>query len=283
MIFRNYNILSLYLLFCLFSFMPNESLSSKITINHSEENQLDFIPLNVTNIITEFFTKNILTENSVGVGKFLEISEEKIRKLKISDFTLNALFYLVERAVKLDIRAKNDSSNPLPISIDSDSLSIIVNELKKYEQNVPMSLRIYHDINKHPTPKVITDPEGSLLNAYFGMEFGIFAQDTTEPTTILNIDVSIRLKYQLETTANKFSFGMKYVSIKDIVINYDELNVNTEKLKVSLTNFIKVAYDSVDEKITDVDILKILNDFIKSDFTIFDIFMDYGYFMIMIG
>jgi len=246
------------------------------------ETQSQVITFNITNIITEFLKNNISNENDRGTVKFLE-DDDKMRSLKISDFTLNGLFYLIERVVKLDILAKNDSSNPLPIAIDSESLSIMVNELKKYQQNIPMSLRIYHNKTQHHTPRVITDPEGSLLTAELGMEFAVLPQKSTEYVPILNFDLILHLKYQLETTANKFSFGMKYVNVKDININYDELSVNTEKLKVSLTNFIKVAYDSIDENITDVDVLKIINNFISSDFTKFDIFMDYGYFMIMIG
>lgn len=264
-----------------------------VNFSKSNETELDqfsiqFLPNNVTDAFTEFFMKNFeitdLINNYNSNYNFLEkVTEEKEKSIKIPDYMPNALIIIAENLFKLEIQARNDSSNPLPLSIDSDSLSIIVDEFKKYQTNIPMSMRIYHDKDKHLTPAVTTDPQGLLLSLNFGIDFGIFPDNSTEPVTVLSFDLNLYLKIQLETVDNKFSLGMKYVKVRDIVINHDDLNVDKEKLKITFVNFINSAYDAVDEKLTDIDVLKMLNDFIGSNFTKFDILMDYGYSMVTIG
>lgn len=56
------------------------------------------------------------------------------RNLNISDFSLNTALFMLQRSFTIDILARNDSLNPLPIPIDTMSLSILVDEFNRFDK-----------------------------------------------------------------------------------------------------------------------------------------------------
>jgi hypothetical protein len=228
----------------------------------------------------EKFLKGIMLSGHNNSGGFLK----QARNLNFSDFSINALLFMAQRSMKLEISARNDSSNTFPINIDTQSLSILVDELSNYDRNLNMTLRIYEDPNRHEIPKIVTDIDGNAIYLGLGLEFGVFEDEqATEPTIVLNIDVSVRAKIQLDVVNNKLSILMANINVRDIKYNVDVLQVNRDLLSNSLTNFMKVAINGFKDKIEDINVLKIINDLIGSDFTNFDILNDYGFTIIILN
>jgi hypothetical protein len=191
---------------------------------------------------------------------------------------------MAQRAVHLDIIAKNDTENPLPIAVDTKSLSLLVDELNRYPNNLNMSLRIVEDASRHAVPKIITDDDGSLVSLQIGMEFGVYDnENSTDATIVLSIDLPIAVKIQLDTRNNKLSVVISSISVGEILVNVDTLEVDRAKLKLSMRNFFKVAVEGLKEKLLNIDVLAKINELTGDNFKRIDVFTDYGLILLHLG
>jgi hypothetical protein len=232
--------------------------------------------------------KNLIVksfENKIKNRKFLSIqNNNKDLLLNITDFSVNAVLFMAQRAFSIDITARNDSSNPLPLNIDTQSLSLLVDEFNKFEKNLNMTFRIYEDVNLHQVPKFYTDPEGSFLNLQVGLEFGVYEDETsTEDKKLLNINVPARIKVQLDITDNKLSILFSSIKVDDITFYTDELSVDREKLKLSLANFMKTAVQGLKSNITNIDVLGQVNSLTGSNYSKLETVADYGWNLIHVS
>jgi hypothetical protein len=223
-------------------------------------------------LISEMFMQEIEIKN-LNELKFLE---NRDLLLNISDFSVNAILFMAQRGLNLDITAKNDSSNPLPMSIDTNNMNILVEELKRYPANMNMTLRIYENSTLHPVPRIVTDPDGPLLFLSLGMEFGVYEADQTEPTQVLSYSLPARIKLQLEDTNNKLTIGLVWVDVADLIIYSDYLNVDRERLRVSMQNFISVAFSGVKSSLTGIDVLRKISDLTGYTYSNLDVLSNYG-------
>lgn len=229
---------------------------------------------------SSYLDKLIINETSKLKLNFLE---NKDLLLNISDFSVNAILFMAQRGLNLDITAKNDTSNPLPLNIDTQSLNLLVEELKKYSENLNMTMRIYENATVHPVPKIYSDPDGALLTLSLGMQFSIYDSSQSEPTELLSFDLPVKLKIQLEDTNNKLSIGISWIQVGSLNINYDALNVNQERLRISMENFIGVAYSGVKSSLTNIDVLGKIYELTGFKYTNLDVISDYGYNLIHIS
>jgi hypothetical protein len=274
--FKNLGVRILFLITLSISFIiSNELLNRKFLNNKLNEENSSYIL--IKNMIQSFLFENV----DFGEKTFLSTPNQE-KMLNITDFTLNALMFIGQRGFKLDITAKNDS-NPLPVPIDSNTLSSIVEEFSKFEKNTNMSLRIYEDASKHKVPKIFTDTEGTTLMIEFGMDFGIFKDGEESSTQVLSINVPLNIKFQFEVTNNLFTLSLANVNVKDVTINHDELTVNIEKLEMGLEKFVEAAFVGLKDDVTKKDVLTLMNNFTGSHFTKFDMVTDYGYILILLG
>lgn len=218
-------------------------------------------------------------EYKINSGKFLSIKDEsKDLLLNMTDFSVNAVLFMAQRAFPIDITARNDSMNPLPLNIDTQSLNLLVDEFNKFDKNLNMTFRIYEDVKLHQVPKFYTDPEGSFLNLQVGLEFGVYMDETsTEDKKLLNMNVPVRIKIQLDTTENKLSVLFTSIKVDDINFYLDELSVDREKLKLTLANFMKTAIQGLKSNITNIDVLEKVNSLTGSNYSKLETVADYGW------
>jgi hypothetical protein len=227
--------------------------------------------LNIKEKIFNNILKTLLKQNNK------KITNEKKLSLNISDYSINAALFMAQRAIHFDHTFKNDTNNSLPINIDTASLNIIVDELSKYDQNMNMTLRIYENSQAHAVPKIFSDIDGILINLEAGMEFGIFENESEESKILLTFDFPIKLKVLFDTSNNKLSITLNSISAGNIRIVNDILGVDIDKLKLALTNFLKVAVNGLKDDMTNIDILAKINDMSGRNYTKFDTDTNFGY------
>jgi hypothetical protein len=253
----------------LFCFLMTTTIFDFINC-HSE--QSFYLSEGFSNLISEMLIK----EMDIKKIDELRFLENRDLLLNISDFSVNAALFMAQRSLNLDITAKNDSSNPLPMSIDTKNMNLLVDELRKYPENMNMTLRIYENSTLHPVPRVLSDPDGPLILLTLGMEYGVYESGQTEPTQVLSYSLPAKIKLQLEDTNNKLTIGLLWVEVADLIIYYDSLNVDRERLRVSMQNFISVAFSGVKSDLTSIDVLGKIANLTGYTYTNLDVLSNYG-------
>lgn len=232
--------------------------------------------LDSENKIFNNLLKTLLKQNSNSSTK---LTTEKKLTLTINDYSVNAALFMAQRAFPIDLTFKNDTNNSLPINIDTASLNIIVDELNRYEQNTNMTLRIYENPQAHAVPKIFSDIDGILINLEAGMEFGIFENESeSEAKILLTFDFPVKLRVLLDSSNNKLSVTLSSINVGNVRIVNDNLGgVDVEKLKLALTNFLKVAVNGLKEDMMNIDILAKINELSFRNYTKLDTDTNFGY------
>jgi len=271
----------------------NDHLNTKGKANN--ENIIDKT-FSLDNYIKNFIEKSILTEgkavlDSSDIIKSKEklhfLAEEKFQKkgkildemnnLNITAHSLNSLLFMAQRAFPINYIVKNDSSNPLPLAIDTSSLSLIIPELSiKYPKNTNMTLTIYEDAKSCVVPIISMAIDGVYLDFDIGIKMAVFNDETSEFDEILDTVISSSIKMTVFTQDNKLNVFLMKIIVEDLNIKINTLDLDKEILTTKFTGFFSLIIDQTRKMVTEIDVLKMMNDFYGYNFSYLEVLMNIG-------
>jgi len=242
-----------------------------------------FMKDSIVNQIKNQKSKAIETKSNL---KFLEnkkISDKNDDKhaetnsLKFTDDSIDSLLMMAQRAIPLNFSFKNNTANPLPIAIDSSSLSLIIPELStKYPENTNMTLTIYENSESCRKPNITMAIDGTYLDFDIGIKMAVFNQDSMEYEEILDVIISSHIKTTIFTEDNKLNlFIMKFV-VDDLDLKTNLLDLSKDNLITKFSGFFSLIVEQTRKKVTQVDVLKILNNFSGINFSSFKVIVNVG-------
>jgi len=219
--------------------------------------------------------------NNQNILKFFKASETNT--LNITEHTINSLLFMVQRAIPINYSVKNDTSNPLPLAIDTASLSLIIPELSSiYSKNTNMTLTVYEDSLNCGIPLINIAIDGIYFDFYIGLKMSVFNEETQVFDEILDTIISTEIKASVYTQDNKLNIFLMKVFVDDLDIKTNTLNLEKETLQTKFTGFLSLIIDQTRKMMTQIDVLKILNEFSGLDFSSFDVMTDVGSILVTI-
>jgi hypothetical protein len=204
---------------------------------------------------------------------FLQSSDELILK----DFSLNAILVLASRELYGEMTIPTPGMD-LPIAFDTDNLIMMIDELKIYDSNKKMNLRVYLN-DQHNAPTISNNYDGITLKLNLGMDFGIF-NNNDKADSLLDLNVILRIKLQVSVDQDQM-LGIEIIKIDatDIKIVKDEiLKVNVDKLKKNTSSFLNIAINSMADSLQKIEILSPINQLLAKSFTKISVYDDPGDF-----
>lgn len=250
---------------------------------------------NFEEIITNFILSNSksLTETKKNNRQNNESKENKknilafrtseTNTLNITEYTVNSLLFMLQRAIPINLSIKNDNSNPLPLAIDTASLSLIIPELSaKYSQNTNMTLTVYENNVDCAAPEINMAIDGIYINFDIGLKMAVFNEETQQFNEILDTIISAEIKATVFTQDNKLNVFLMKVVVNDLNIKNNVLDLDKDTLEMKFTGFLSLIIDQTRKMLTEVDVLKSLNNFSGLDFTSFEVMSNVGSMIVTI-
>lgn len=223
-----------------------------------------------SNITKQF---EILRENK----NFLTLLSSETYSLNITEHTINSLIFLIQRAIPVNYIIKNDTSNPLPLAIDTASLSIIIPELSStYSQNTNMTLTVYEDNLNCKIPSISMAIDGIYFDFDIALKMAVFNSETNIYDEILDTIISVRIKATVYTQDNKLNIFLMKVVVDDLKIKLNSLDLEQDTLQTKFTGFLSLIIDQTRKMMSDIDVLKTLNGFSGLNFSSFEVITNVG-------
>jgi hypothetical protein len=232
------------------------------------------------------YLEDIDTKRSFGLKLFQQyltqnfLEKTEVSYLNITDYSINSALYLIPNIVNLEIKLDNKTQSPLPLTIDSKGLQLIVPELANYPNNYNMSLRIFFDENNHTRPYISSQIDGSILYINFGMDFGINDSDDPNKDThsILIIDIKAYIRIEYFNKIGDLPVHLNTFKLQSINVRPESsLDVDKNRLLSSLNAFLKIAVNLIDTMIEELDFFNEIKKVTGLEFHTFDIISNNGY------
>ena len=222
-----------------------------------------------------------LSQENNKIQNFLNLNLKKvlenIQTLNVTEHSINSVLLLGQRSMPLNLSLKNDSSNILPIPIDTASLSLILSQLtQKYPENTNMTITIYEDPKTCQVPVLEMAIDGVYLNFQVGIIFSVFNSETLEYDVVLNTVMSMEVKLTIYTKENKLNFFILKINVKDTDIVSNSLEISKDELLSKFRGFMSVMIDQSRKMTTQIDVLQKLNEFSGLNFTLFEVIVNIG-------
>ena len=266
--------------------------------NYNKEDNLKFLndnflkteeKNNKKNIIEDIAKKIIIDslpdlKNNTLIKKITKETSDGIYKLNITEETINTVLLIAQRSFAINLQVKNDSSLPLPIGIDTASLSILIPELSEYyPENTNMTITIYESPSYCKRPILDFAIDGVYLDFDLGLKFSIFNSETLQYDEILDFIISTEIKSTIFTENNKLTIFIMKASISELKFNNNVFNLKAENIQERLNGFFRVLISQTRAMLTNIDILNILNTLTGLNFTSFDFTVNVGNAIITIS
>jgi len=209
--------------------------------------------------------------------------------LYLSDFTVNSLLYMGYQSGNLFTTVNNDTTG-LPFTFDTKGLGLIVPELTDFfpNKNYNVSLKIEVSLSKQNFPTISTQVDGSLVHLNFGMNFDVHNESSVydDPFNAVYLNVDSYLKIRVFTDKDLIN-----VIIPNVIVNkvnatshIGKINEESEeRIRKTLESLIKVAVQQFSKKITNIDVIKKLNDLTGIKFFNFLIHQNLGHYVVSIN
>jgi hypothetical protein len=266
--------------------------------NYNKEDNLKFLndnflkteeKNNKKNIIEDIAKKIIIDslpdlKNNTLIKIITKETSDGIYKLNITEETINTVLLIAQRSFAINLQVKNDSSLPLPIGIDTASLSILIPELSEYyPENTNMTITIYESPSYCKRPILDFAIDGVYLDFDLGLKFSIFNSETLQYDEILDFIISTEIKSTIFTENNKLTIFIMKASISELKFNNNVFNLKAENIQERLNGFFRVLISQTRAMLTNIDILNILNTLTGLNFTSFDFTVNVGNAIITIS
>jgi len=211
--------------------------------------------------------------------------DDKVNIL-LSDYTLNTVFFMVQQSSFLRKTIFNDTSNPLPMNVDTQSLAQLIPELGTFfPTNYPINLVVFVDPFDNTQPIIRTNIDGSHLNLNVTMEFNVVNSTDAfdDPYKAVAVTLAIDLKLQIVTKNELLSIQIVKATVNDIELISGIGELKKDVVKASLNSMINIALKSVEESLKNIDVRKIVKEKLGLDFTEFNVDPGVGYMEIALN
>lgn len=268
-------------------FKTDENFLSKSSVNADIKEE----KIETNKILSEHFFNDIFINqisNKVIENlylKSLRSSSQGAHLLNITEHSLNSGLLLAQRGFPINLSIKNDSKISLPISIDTASLSLIIPELStNYPKNTNMSLTVYEDNKSCAAPVITMAIDGIYLDFDVGLKLSVFNSETGDYNEILDVTISSEIKATIFTQENKLNIFLMKVDIEELSLKNNVLSLDKDTLKIKFLGFFSLLIDQTRKMLTNIDVLKILNDLTgKETFTTLEIMANVGSLILKIN
>lgn len=195
-------------------------------------------------------------EPAIEMNFFEKIFDNDV-SLLVSDYTINTGLFMAQQSGALHKKFTNDTQNFLNMSIDTDSFSNVVQELKtKYPENKNIEVNVFVHALNHVQPKLSTDVDGSVFSLNFGIDFGVF--NSTEPwddaVKELSVNVTAHFKLQYLVQGGKLNLICFRTVIDSVEKKFDNLNADESNLRMGLDSLLNNLLKSVKPIMSNIDV-----------------------------
>jgi len=203
----------------------------------------------------------------------------------LSDYTINSGLYFAQQSGFVRYKLQNDSSNPLPMTVDTQGLSQLMPELGPYfDQNYPVSLDFSIDPIDNDQPRLTSSMSGTKLNLNCTLDFNVIngtAMD--DPFNAAKVFLEIEVLLQLVSKGDFLTIQIAYTSVPKIQVRSQIGNIQTERVRKIFDSLIFIVAKQVSDQIKDINIEQYAIDFLGLKADNFDINYDSKYIQISIN
>ena len=180
----------------------------------------------------------------------------------LSDYTLNTFLYMIQQSSFMRFTVHNDTSNPLPMTIDTQGLSQLLPELgSAFPANFPVNLLLYVDPVDNAQPLISSNLHGTHLKLNATIEFDVVNSTDPMDDPVQAVIASFEADLLIQTVTDQFYMQGRYLSI--IIPKTEVLGVNvksqigniqTDRFQKSLGSLLFIATKQIADKTKNIDV-----------------------------
>jgi hypothetical protein len=188
--------------------------------------------------------------------------------LLLSDYTINTVFNFAQQSGNLWTTINNDTTS-LPMTVDTKGLGLIVPELSEFfgSDNFNCSLKVgIQGIHKQPV--IFTQDDGADIKLNFGIFIDVHNESSIydDAFNAVNLNLEFSIKVNIVVVKDMLSVQFGYIRANTVVADSHIGPIDTEKSKKTLESMVKVAVTQFSGSMKNIDLVKILNDYLGLTF-----------------
>lgn len=212
--------------------------------------------------------------------KFNSGDEDNDFSVLLSDYTVNTILFMVQQSSFLRYTIKNDTSNPLPMAIDTQGLSQLIPELgPAFNQTFPCELNFIIDPVDNAQPLLSSNMMGSKIRLNATLEFNVIVDPDpfVDPVKAVVLTFDAEILAQLVTIDGKLTVQIPSTEIKTLTVVSEIGDIQKDRIQRSLDSLFFIATKQIADKMTNIDISTMIFDALGLKAPVFDIDYNNGY------
>jgi len=188
--------------------------------------------------------------------------------LLLSDYTINTIFNFAQQSGNLWTTINNDTTS-FPMTVDTKGLGLIVPELSEYfgSENFNCTLKVgIQGIHKQPV--IFTQDDGADIKLNFGIFIDVHNESSIfdDPFNAVNLNLDFNIKVNIVVVKDMLSVQFGNIRANSVVADSHIGPIDTDKSKKTLESIVKVAITQFSGSMRNIDLVKILNDYLGLTF-----------------
>ena len=134
-----------------------------------------------------------------------------------------------------------------------------------------MTIKVYEDKASCLVPIITMAIDWIYFDFDVGLKMAVFNQETAVYDEILDAVISTQIKAIVYKQENKLNIFLMKVVVEDFNIKSNVLQLEKDTLVIKFTGFFSLIIDQTRKMLTQIDVLKIMNDFSGLNFSYFEV------------